>query len=45
LSKPALNFPADFLANGAAFFHGGTTINGRNAEAWPLSPEGDADRY
>jgi len=45
LSKPKLNFPADFLANGAAFHHGGTTINGRSAPPWPASPEGDADRY
>lgn len=45
LSKPKLNFPADFLANGAMFLHGGTTINGRSAQPWPLSPEGDGDRH
>lgn len=45
LSTPKLNFPADFIANGAMFLHGGTTINGRSAAPWPLSPEGDADRY
>jgi aryl-alcohol dehydrogenase-like predicted oxidoreductase len=45
LSKPALNFPADFIANGAPILHGGTTINGRFAPAWPMSPEGDKDRY
>ena len=45
LSKPKLNFPADFLANGAMFLHGGTTINGRSAQPWPLSPESDKDRY
>ena len=45
LSTPALNFPADFIANGAMFLHGGTTINGRGAQPWPLSPEGDKDRY
>jgi aryl-alcohol dehydrogenase-like predicted oxidoreductase len=45
LSKPTLNFPADFIANGAQFVHGGTTINGRAAEAWPLSPKDDSDRY
>lgn len=45
LSKPKLNFPADFLANGAMFLHGGTTINGRSADPWPMSPEGDKDRY
>lgn len=45
LSMPKLNFPADFLANGAMFLHGGTTINGRSAQPWPLSPESDRDRY
>jgi aryl-alcohol dehydrogenase-like predicted oxidoreductase len=45
LSKPTLSFPADFIANGAPFFHGGTTMNGRAAEPWPLSPQGDGDRY
>jgi aryl-alcohol dehydrogenase-like predicted oxidoreductase len=45
LSTPRLNFPADMIANGAAFVHGGTTINGRAAPAWPLSPQSDAERY
>jgi aryl-alcohol dehydrogenase-like predicted oxidoreductase len=45
LSKPTLNFPAEFLANGATFYHGGTTINGRSAPVWPMSPKGDEDRY
>jgi len=45
LSTPQLNFPAAFLANGAAFFHGGTTINGRSAPAWPMSPASDTERY
>ena len=45
LSKPTLNFPADLIANGAPFLHGGTTINGRSAEPWPLSPKDDSDRY
>ena len=45
LSKPKLNFPADFIANGAPFVHGGTTINGRSVPLWPLSPKGDGDRY
>jgi aryl-alcohol dehydrogenase-like predicted oxidoreductase len=45
LSKPTLSFPADFIANAAPFFHGGTTINGRAAEPWPMSPQGDGDRY
>jgi len=45
LSKPKLNFPADFIANGAAFVHGGTTINGRSAPVWPASPANDSERY
>jgi aryl-alcohol dehydrogenase-like predicted oxidoreductase len=45
LSKPKLNFPADFIANGAMFHHGGTTINGRSVPPWPLSPKSDAERY
>jgi aryl-alcohol dehydrogenase-like predicted oxidoreductase len=45
LSKPKLNFPADFIANGAPFVHGGTTINGKSVPLWPLSPKGDGDRY
>ena len=45
LSRPKLNFPADFIANGAAFVHGGTTINGRSAPFWPASPASDDERY
>jgi aryl-alcohol dehydrogenase-like predicted oxidoreductase len=45
LTTPKLEFPSDFIANGAAFFHGGTVINGRSAPSWPLSPEGDEDRH
>ena len=45
LSKPTLSFPADFIANGAQFVHGGTTINGRAVEAWPMSPKDDSERY
>ncbi len=45
MSKPKLAFPHDFISNGAPFVHGGTTINGRSASPWPLSPKGDDDRY
>jgi aryl-alcohol dehydrogenase-like predicted oxidoreductase len=45
LSKPKLNFPAEFIANGAPFVHGGMTINGRTAPPWPMSPQSDQDRY
>ena len=45
LSKPKLAFPADMLANGAGFVHGGMTVNGRSAPLWPMSPQSDAERY
>ncbi|MEO6575252.1 MAG: aldo/keto reductase [Polyangiaceae bacterium] len=45
LSKPKLNFPAAFVAGGASFSQGGTTINGRPSKVWPLAPKGDDDRY
>ncbi|HZZ85124.1 MAG TPA: aldo/keto reductase [Anaeromyxobacteraceae bacterium] len=45
LTAPRLDFPADFIANGAPFFHGGTTINGRSAPPWPLAPKGADERW
>jgi len=45
LTKPTLNFPADFIAGGASFFHGGTTINGRSAPPWFAAPKTDQERY
>jgi hypothetical protein len=42
---PTLNFPADFIANGAPFVFGGMTVNGRTAPVWPLSPANDEERY
>lgn len=45
LSKPTLNFPANFLAGGAVFGQGGTTINGRSSQVWPNSPKSDDERY
>lgn len=45
LSKPQLNFPHDFLIRTASVMQGGTTINGRSSEPWPLAPKSDAERY
>lgn len=45
MSVPKLNFPADFIANGAAIVQGGTAINGRSTAPWPLSPADDDERY
>lgn len=44
-SKPQLAFPADFVANAAPFYFGGTTINGKSSPAWPMAPKRDEDRY
>jgi len=45
LTKPRLNFPADFLASTRPFVQGGTTINARSSEPWRLAPRNDAERY
>ncbi len=45
LSKPSLNFPANFLTNAGVFINGGTTVNGESAPVWPMSPQTDAERY
>jgi aryl-alcohol dehydrogenase-like predicted oxidoreductase len=45
VSKPTLNFPADFLKMAAVFSNGGTTVNGESAPLWPMAPKGDDDRY
>ncbi len=45
LSEPTLNFPAPFMPMAGMFAAGGTTINGIPSKIWPLTPEGDADRY
>jgi aryl-alcohol dehydrogenase-like predicted oxidoreductase len=45
LSTPQLPFPVNMLAMGAAIVNGGTTINGRSAPAWPMTPASDAERY
>jgi aryl-alcohol dehydrogenase-like predicted oxidoreductase len=44
-SKPALNFPADFVRGSAMFKRGGTTVDGETAPPWPLSPKTDAERH
>ena len=45
VSKPKLNFPADFLRMAPVFANGGTTVNGESAPLWPMAPKGDDDRY
>ena len=38
LSAPDLPFPCEFLENIRAIIQGGTSINGRRTEPWPLAP-------
>ncbi len=46
LTTPALNFPHDFIARGAAGFSaGGTTINGVTAPANPMTAATEKDRH
>jgi aryl-alcohol dehydrogenase-like predicted oxidoreductase len=45
VSKPTLNFPAPFMGMIPTFAQGGTTLNGVPSTAWPMSPEGERDRY
>ncbi len=44
-SRPALNFPYDFVKNSAMFMQGATTINGRPAAPFPLAPQNDQERH
>ena len=45
LSKPSLNFPADFMGIVPSFAYGGTTINGRTSPISPWVPQKDGVRY
>ena len=45
LTKPKLNFPADFITYSPGVSFGGTTINGRSAPVWPMAPKSDGERY
>jgi aryl-alcohol dehydrogenase-like predicted oxidoreductase len=45
LSKPALNFPADFVARAGFFSQGGTTVNGEPSPVNPMVPKDDSERY
>ena len=45
VTKPALNFPHEFLANAHNFAYGGTTINGQPSEVLPTMPRSDSERY
>jgi aryl-alcohol dehydrogenase-like predicted oxidoreductase len=45
LSVPQLDFPADFIKMSNVFMHGGATVNGEPAPAWPMAPKNDSERY
>ncbi|HZS38282.1 MAG TPA: aldo/keto reductase [Polyangia bacterium] len=45
VSRPKLNFPADFLTNIGGYGYGGTTINGQTFAANANAPKNDSERY
>jgi aryl-alcohol dehydrogenase-like predicted oxidoreductase len=45
LSKPRLDFPAEFLERTPSFAYAGTTINGRGGPISPWVPQKDGPRY
>lgn len=45
LTKPQLNFPAEFLNQAGPFGYSGTTINGKTSELNPMAPVSDAERF
>ena len=45
VSKPALNFPADFLAQSPSYAHAGATVNGVPSQRTFLVPKDDSSRW
>jgi aryl-alcohol dehydrogenase-like predicted oxidoreductase len=45
ISRPTLNFPADFLRRAGFFSQGGTTVNGEGAPLPPMVPRDDSERW
>ncbi len=45
ISKPKLNFPADFISRSGPFSSGGTIINGETNSLNPLAPQDDSERH
>jgi aryl-alcohol dehydrogenase-like predicted oxidoreductase len=45
VSKPVLNFPADFLAASPSFCHAGATVNDISSHLIPGVPRDDTARY
>lgn len=45
VSRPTLNFPAEFIERTGPIMQAGTTINGRGSEPWALAPTSDQERH
>jgi aryl-alcohol dehydrogenase-like predicted oxidoreductase len=45
LSRPVLNFPADFLAHSPSYGHAGATVNGVPSQLTFLVPKDDSSRW
>jgi aryl-alcohol dehydrogenase-like predicted oxidoreductase len=45
VSRPALNFPADFLLRAGGFARGGSTLNGESYERLPFAPTPEKPAY
>lgn len=45
LSRPALNFPFDYLKNAPNLAHAGATVNGQSSTTLGMVPRTDAERY
>lgn len=45
VSRPTLNFPADFLAQAPTFGHAGATVNGVSSHVMPFVPKDDSSRW
>jgi aryl-alcohol dehydrogenase-like predicted oxidoreductase len=45
VSRPVLNFPADFLTHSASYSHAGATVNGVPSQLTFLVPKNDSSRW
>ena len=45
ISRPQLNFPAEFLQRAGNFARGGATLNGETSMALPLAPTSEKPAY
>ena len=45
LSRPALNFPHDYLKMAPDLTHAGATVNGETSTQRPMVPVNDKERY